>query len=214
MLVYPRLESLFSAEEKALVAAVAGFGAMAIAKLDLYRTAQAQAHELHQLLEISSELNSIGNQDLFMEALVVRAADFLGFGRCFIALLEAGAFHVRWGAEQGKAQRVDLPFPEGVASHALLNREVFWTDDPNKVRGANLEQVAKYQVRQILAGAAARVGRPGIGDVRCIGPRGSGRNFSGGYPAGEGPRRPGGSRIGGHGGTFTFLNCIASERKR
>ncbi len=151
ILVYPRQESSFTAEEKTLVAAVAGFGAMAIAKLDLYRTAQAQAHELHQLLEISSELNSIGNQDQFMQALVVRAADFLGFGRCFIALHEAGAFQVRWGAEQGKAQRVDVPFPEGVASRALLNREVFWTDDPNQVRGANLEQVAKYQVRQILA---------------------------------------------------------------
>jgi PAS domain S-box-containing protein len=151
MLVYPRQESPFTPEEKALVSAVAGFGAMAIGNMELYTTARAQAHELHQLLEISSELNSIGGQDQFMEAFVVRAADFLGFGRCFIALLEGEDFHVRWGAEHGKARRVDLPFPRGIASQTLLKREVFWTDDPSKVPGANLEQISKYQVRQILA---------------------------------------------------------------
>jgi len=151
LLVYPRQDSSFTAEEKSLVSAVARFGAMAIANTELYATARSQAHELHQMLEISSELNSIGNQDQFMEAFVVRAADFLGFGRCFIALHDAGAFHVRWGAEHGKPQRVDLPFPAGVATQTLLKREVFWTDDPNQVRGANLEQIAKYQVRQILA---------------------------------------------------------------
>ena len=151
ILVYPRPEGAFTAEEKSLVSAVTGFGAVAVANAELYSTAKAQAHELHQLLEISSELGSIGKLDQFMQAFVVRAADFLGFGRCCIGLLEEGIFRLRWGAENGEPRPIDLAFPEGIASRALLNREVFWTDDPTKLAGANLEVIAPFQVRQILA---------------------------------------------------------------
>ena len=86
ILIYPRQDGVFTAEEKALVAAIAGFGAVAMAHAELHATAHAQAHELHQLLEISSELNSSRNLEHVLQAFVVRAADFLGFGRCFIAL--------------------------------------------------------------------------------------------------------------------------------
>ena len=43
ILIYPRHEGMFTAEEKALVAALAGFGAVAVAHAELYATAQAQA---------------------------------------------------------------------------------------------------------------------------------------------------------------------------
>ena len=55
ILVYPRNDSAFTADERSLVSAIAGFGAVAVAHAELCATAQAQAHELHQLLEISSE---------------------------------------------------------------------------------------------------------------------------------------------------------------
>jgi len=151
ILVYPRAETPFTAEEKALVSAVAGFGAVAISNAELYTTARAQAHELHQLLEISTELGSIGDLDEFMQAAVLRAADFLGFGRCFVALLENDAFHIRWAAENGQPRPVDVIFPEGIGSRTLKNRDVFWTDDPRKLPGANLEIIEKFQVHQILA---------------------------------------------------------------
>jgi PAS domain S-box-containing protein len=151
ILVYPRQEGMFTAEEKALVAALAGFGAVAVAHAELYSTAQAQAHELHQLLEISSELSSAGGLEHFLQAFVVRAADFLGFGRCFIALYEEGVFHTRYAVEKGEARRVDQIFPEGVATCALRAKEVFSTDDASKTAGVNLEVVAKYNVQQFLA---------------------------------------------------------------
>lgn len=152
VLVYPRHEGAFSADEKSLVSSVAGFGAVAIANAELYDTARAQARELHQLLEISSELGCLGNLDQFLQQFSLRAADFLGFGRGFIGLLEEdGAFHVRWGADSGKIVPVDLAFPKGIASQALINKEVFWADDPAKVLGANLELISKFQVRQLLA---------------------------------------------------------------
>ena len=151
ILVYPRQDGTFTADEKSLVSAIAGFGAVAVAHAELSATAQAQAHELHQLLEISSDLSSSGDLEHFLQAFVVRAADFLGFGRCFIALLEDGEFHVRYGVEQGQPRRVDQIFPEGIATRALRAKEVYWTDEAGKTPGTNLEAVAEYQIRQLLA---------------------------------------------------------------
>ncbi len=150
ILVYPRLEGPFTAEEKSLVSAIAGFGAVAVAHAELCATAQGQAHELHQLLEISSELSSSGDLEHFLEAFVVRAADFLSYGRCFIALLDDGQFRVRFAVTRGQSRRVDTVFPEGIATRALRSKEVFWSDDVRQMEGANLEILAQYDARQLL----------------------------------------------------------------
>ncbi|MGC2329016.1 MAG: PAS domain-containing protein [Candidatus Sulfotelmatobacter sp.] len=150
ILVYPRTQGIFTAEEKSLVGAIAGFGAVAVAHAELYATAHAQAHEFHQLLEISSTLSASGDLDQFLQAFVVRAADFLGFGRCFIALLEGGAFHLRYGVSKGEPQRMEVIFPEGVATRALRAKEVFWTDEAKNTPGINLDVVLKYEVHQFL----------------------------------------------------------------
>jgi PAS domain S-box-containing protein len=161
ILVYPREEGVFSADEKALVAAIAGFGAVAVAHAELHATAHAQAHELHQLLEISSELSSSSDLDHFLQAFVIRASDFLGFERCVIALLEDGQFRVRYGVEKGEPRRLEVPIPEGVATRALRAKEVFWTDEASRTPGINLDAVSKYKIRQFLAvpllGASGRV---------------------------------------------------------
>ena len=161
ILVYPRADKLFTAEEKSLVAVIAGFGAVALANAELYTTARAQAYELHQLLEVSSELSSSGDLEKFLESFVTHAADFLGFGRCFIALLENDRFLVRYGVEAGQPRRVETLFPEGIATRALRAKEVFWTDEASRNPGANLDIIHQYKVRQFLAvpllGAGGRV---------------------------------------------------------
>jgi PAS domain S-box-containing protein len=150
ILVYPRADGIFSAEEKSLVAAIAGFGAVAVAHAELHATSHAQAHELHQLLEISSELSSSRDLDHFLQAFVLRASDFLGYGRCFIALLEDGQFRVRYGVEKGQPKRAEVPIPEGVMTRALRAKEVFWTDEASKLPGVNLDAITKYNVHQFL----------------------------------------------------------------
>jgi two-component system NtrC family sensor kinase len=161
ILIYPRADGVFSPEERALVAAIAGFGAVALAHAELHATSHAQAHELHQLLEISSELSSSADLDQFLQAFVIRASGFLGFGRCFIALLEDGQFRVRYGVEKGEPRRLETLFPEGPATNALRAKEVFWTDEASRTPGANLEVITKYNVRQFLAvpllGSSGRV---------------------------------------------------------
>jgi PAS domain S-box-containing protein len=151
ILVYPRPDSIFTAEEKSLVAAIAGFGAVAVAHAELCATAQGQARELHTLLDISSELSSSGDLEHFLQAFVVRAADFLSFGRCFIALLDNGEFRVRHAVTRGESQRVDTIFPEGIATRALRAKEVFWSDDLSQVAGVNQQVIASYKARQLLA---------------------------------------------------------------
>src|SRR5579863_5711863 len=151
ILVYPRPDGPFTAEEKALVSAIAGFGAVALAHAELYSTAHAQANELQQLLAISSELSSSSDLEHFLQSFVTHAADFLSFGRCFIALLENDQFRVRYGVANGAPASADVLFPEGVATKALRAKEVFWTDDAKRTPGANLEVVDQYQVRQFLA---------------------------------------------------------------
>jgi PAS domain S-box-containing protein len=151
ILVYPRRDQIFTPEEKSLVSAIASFGAVAMAHAELYATAHAQAHELHQLLEISSQLSSSGDLDRFLQAFVIHSAGFLGFGRSFIALLENEQFLIRYGSEQGQAKRVENVFPEGIANRALRAKEVFQTDEATRTPGTNLEAVTKYNVRQFLA---------------------------------------------------------------
>jgi PAS domain S-box-containing protein len=151
ILVYPRREGIFTSEERSLVSAIAAFGAVAMAHAELYSTANAQANELRQLLEISSQLSSSGDLDQFLQAFVIHAAGFLGFGRSFIALLENEQFLIRYGAEDGQAKPVETVFPEGIATRALRAREVFQTDEASRTPGTNVEVVTKYNVRQFLA---------------------------------------------------------------
>jgi PAS domain S-box-containing protein len=151
ILVYPRLDHPFTQEDKTLVSALAGFGAVAIANAELYGMARAQARELHEILDISFELGSAGKLDDFMHTSVVRAASFLGFQRCFIGLLEEATFHVRWGVEKGVARPVDIPLHDGVATQTLKQKIVFLTEDASTTPGANLDFVAAFKIRQLLA---------------------------------------------------------------
>jgi PAS domain S-box-containing protein len=151
VLVYPRAEGAYTAEEKSLVSAVAGFGALAMAHAELCATAQGQARELHQLLEISSELSSSGDLDQFLQAFAARAGDFLGFGRCFIALLEDDVFRVRHSVSHGQSSREAMVFPEGITTRALRAKEAFWSDDLSREPGVNQQAVTQYEARQLLA---------------------------------------------------------------
>ncbi len=151
LLVYPRLANPFTQEDKTLVSALAGFGAVAIANAELYGMARAQAHELHEILEISFELGSAGKLDEFMQTSVVRAASFLGFKRCFIGLLEEDEFRIRWGVENGVARPVDIPLYAGEATRTLKKKGVFVTEDASKTPGADLNFVRTFQIRQLLA---------------------------------------------------------------
>ncbi len=60
------------------------------------------------MLEISAELGSTSRLETFLPRFVVRAADFLGFSRAFVALVDAGECRLRWGASKGTASRLEI----------------------------------------------------------------------------------------------------------
>ena len=151
ILVYPREAGPFTEEERSLVSAIGGFGAVAIANAELYATAAGQAQEFQQLLEITCELSGAGNLEQFLKKFVVRAAEFLGFQRCFVGLLDGERCEVRFVAESGQAQSVNESFALADAQEILAGKDAFWTEDLRKSPfAAKHPEIARNDIRQIL----------------------------------------------------------------
>jgi len=151
ILVYPRREGPFSVEEKSLLPVVTSFAAVAISNAELYSKARAQAHELHQIVSIASELGSISDIDQFMQKFVLRAGDFLGFGRTFVGLMENDKLSIRWSQQDGKPGPAGFIFPEGILTKAIRNKEVFHAEDASQLPGVNQKILSEFRVRQFLA---------------------------------------------------------------
>ena len=126
VLVYPRREGAFSTEEKKLLRVITSFAAIAVSNAELYAKARAQAHELHQIINIASELGSITDLDQFMSKFIHRASDFLGFGRAFVGLIEHDRLEVRWSFVAGAPGPAGYVIPEGILTRAIQKKEVLW----------------------------------------------------------------------------------------
>ena len=151
VLAYPRHFGPFTAEERSLLPVVTSFASTAISNAELYAKARAQAHELHQIVSISSELGSIADLDQFMRKFMHRASDFLGFGQALVGLMEQEKIHLRWrhGSSAGPEW---YEIPEGAAlTQALQNKQILCADDLSGVPEVNQELLALFQARQILA---------------------------------------------------------------
>ncbi len=151
ILVYPRGEGAFTVEEKSLLPVVTSFAAVAISNAELYSKARAQAHELHQIVNIASELGSIADLDQFMQKFVLRASDFLGFARSVVGLMEEDRIHIRWSHPGGPRDPAGFTLPEGVFMQAMRKKEVFCVEDATQLAGANQQLLAQFDVRQFLA---------------------------------------------------------------
>jgi PAS domain S-box-containing protein len=149
--VYPRLEGGFTAQEEALVSAIAGFGAVALAHTELGAGAQDQANELQQLIDISSELASSADIEHLLRLFVARTAGFLGFRRGFVALVEDRQFRVRQAVDYGQPSQVNLVLLEGSITRAMRAGEVYSTDEAGKTSGADFAFLAEQRIRQMLA---------------------------------------------------------------
>ncbi len=152
VLVYPRREGSFGDEDKALVAAVVGFAAAALAHSELHATAENRTEEIQRLLDFVSELDSVHSPEQLMQTLTVRSAEFLGFKDCCVAVKEDGNFHLCWKSEDGQAGSLDLRLPfQNKISRALLNKEVYWTPDVGTGVGPEITQPGDLEQRQLVA---------------------------------------------------------------
>ncbi len=113
----------------------------------------AQQQHLDQLLEISTELASTSRLDSFLQKFVVRAADFLGFERAFVAVAEGGECRIRWGSISGIANPVDLDLSSvGTTQRIFETREPYVSEDVNELPTdeAGRQLRSEYAVKQYL----------------------------------------------------------------
>ena len=151
ILVYPRRSGPFTAEETSLLPVVTTFASVALSNAELYGKARAQAHELHQIVSIASELGSISDLDQFMQQFVLRAGDFLGFGRSFVGLLQDNQISVQWSQMNGIPGDPGFAIPEGILTQAIRRKEVFHAEDVSHLPDANRKILEQFGVRQLLA---------------------------------------------------------------
>jgi two-component system NtrC family sensor kinase len=106
----------------------------------LYST---QTHDYDQLLEISAELGT-SRVEGFFPRFVVRAADFLGFSRAFIALTDAGKCHLRWAASRGSASRLDTDI-SAVAKRAFESPGPYSCEDIGQLPANENAQLRRWE---------------------------------------------------------------------
>src|SRR5262249_3556204 len=113
----------FSSDEVSAFESLGSVGRLALAKAELTALASLHKQELDQLLEISAELGSTSRLETFLPRFALRAADFLGFSRAFVALVEAGECRLRWGANKGVSSRLEIDV-------SAVGRRVLETGNP------------------------------------------------------------------------------------
>ncbi len=151
LVVYCEPESPLSEEEQGLLGALANLGALAISNSEFYEAAQAQSRELQQLLDISSELSSVGELNKFLERFVVHATEFLGFARAFIALKEEGVYSIRCVTQGERACPLRYPLPMATVEWIVSRKEAFWSEDVTQLHGVDMELASMFSIRQLLS---------------------------------------------------------------
>ena len=150
VVVHSGPERHFDESDLRAMHSVCGIAALAIANAEAQKQSSGSANDVQQLLEISTTLGAISDLDPFLEKFVVQVAQFLSFGRSFIASAEADECKVRWVAEAGQARRLVVALPDRVMD-SMSRNEVFWTNDAASVPSANLATIEEFDLKQGIA---------------------------------------------------------------
>ncbi|HKD16106.1 MAG TPA: hypothetical protein VKE71_16335, partial [Candidatus Angelobacter sp.] len=122
-------EEAFSTEEVSAFDLLGKVSRLALDNAELADLATAQQHHLNQLLAISTELGATSHVDGFLSKFVVRTAEFMGFDRVFVALVEGGECRVRWACINGVANPLNIEISTASTRRILETKETYLTDD-------------------------------------------------------------------------------------
>src|SRR5215813_814732 len=122
-------EEAFSKEEVSAFDLLGKVSRLALDNAELADLATAQQHHLNQLLAISTELGATSHVDGFLSKFVVRTAEFMGFDRVFVALVEGGECRVRWACINGVANPLNIEISTASTRRILETKETYLTDD-------------------------------------------------------------------------------------
>ncbi len=165
--------TVFSPGEVAAFRVLGNIARLALDNAELVGLHSAQQKKnLNELLEISAEFGVTSRLDAFLPRFVVRAAEFLGFERAFVAVIEAGQCRLRCAAKNGKPSREDMDF--SAASRRILETgEACVAEDvdqlPQTVKTQLLHWESKLQQYlgvPLLAGDGRPLGVLGLADKK------------------------------------------------
>lgn len=143
VLLVVRKTSFPSADVSAM-GALGNVARLTLGNAELNSLYSAQKQDFDQLLEISGELGSTSRLETFLPRFVVRAADFLGFTRAFVALVDAGECRLRWGASKGVPSRVEIDI-SAVGSRVLETRKPQICEDLNQLASNEKAQLQRWE---------------------------------------------------------------------
>ncbi|HEY2113743.1 MAG TPA: PAS domain S-box protein [Candidatus Angelobacter sp.] len=135
--------SLFLPAEVSAFSVLGSTARLALDNSELAGLYSTQTHDYDQLLEISAELGT-SRLEGFFPRFVVRAADFLGFSRAFVALTEAGKCHLRWAASRRTASRLDIDI-SAVAKRAFESPGPYICDDIGQLPANEKAQLRRWE---------------------------------------------------------------------
>jgi PAS domain S-box-containing protein len=113
--------------------------------------ADDRAFELQRLLDITSELGTLGDLDKFFQKFVVRAAEFLHFQRAAIAICERRECVIRWMTENGSATPICYTLPLPLSQRLLASAEPLAMDDVRTLPELDGETARRLATRQLLS---------------------------------------------------------------
>jgi PAS domain S-box-containing protein len=144
-------DSIFSPAELSAFGVLGNVARLALDNSELTGLCSTQKHDFNQLLDISAELGATSQLESFLPRFVVRAADFLGFSRAFVALVDSGECRMRWGANKGTSSRLDFDV-SALARRALEPRSPHVCEEVNQLAAHEKTQLRRWEadVKQYL----------------------------------------------------------------
>src|SRR5882724_10828167 len=133
--------TVFAPSEVSAFSVLGNMARLTLENAELAGLNSAQKRDLNQLLEISADMGSTSRLDSFLPKFVVRAAEFLGFERAFVAIVETEECRMRWGASKGVPSRLDFDF-------SAVGRRVLESKNPQIVE--DISQLAPHEKTQLL----------------------------------------------------------------
>jgi PAS domain S-box-containing protein len=136
-------KSAFTPAETSALGVMGNIGRLALDNSELAGLYAGQKQKLDQLLEISADLGS-SRLESFFPAFVVRAAEFLGASRAFVALVDQGECRLRWGAGKGSATRLDIDI-SALGKRVLDSRNPHLCEDINQFSSIEKAQLRRWE---------------------------------------------------------------------
>jgi PAS domain S-box-containing protein len=110
-----------------------------------------RATELKQLLQITSELGTLGDLDEFLQKFVIRAAEFLNFKRAAIAISDRGDCTLRWISTNAAARPLQYTLPNALSLRLLAGTDPLAINDLSTLAELDDETARQLEAHQLLS---------------------------------------------------------------